>query len=125
MMGGAGSGGVTAEDLIAAQKQMIERAHLHGIKAIGGTLLPYGGAAYYSEKGESIRQAINQWIRTGGAYDAVIDFDAKLRDPENPKQMNAVYYLNDHLHPNDAGYRLMAEAIDLSIFGTQKNAAVR
>ncbi len=111
-----GTGGVTAEDLIAAQKQMIERAHLHGIKAIGATLLPYGGAMYFSEAGESIRQAVNQWIRTGGAYDAVVDFDAKLRDPQNPKQLNAAYYINDHLHPNDAGYKLMAEAVDLSVF---------
>jgi lysophospholipase L1-like esterase len=107
---------VTAEDLIAAHKQMIERAHTHGIKAIGGTLLPYSGAMYYSETGESIRQAINQWIRTNGAYDAVIDFDARLRDPKNPNQLNPQYYISDHLHPNDAGYKLMAEAIDFSIF---------
>jgi lysophospholipase L1-like esterase len=112
-----GSGGVTADDLIAAHKQMIERAHIHGIKAIGATLLPYGGAAYYSEAGEAVRQAVNQWIRTGGAYDAVVDFDAKLRDPKDPKQLDAAYYINDHLHPNDAGYRLMAEAVDLSLFG--------
>jgi lysophospholipase L1-like esterase len=114
MMGGAG---VSADDLIAAHKQLIERAHLHGIKAIGATLLPYSGASYYSEKGESVRQAVNQWIRTGQAYDAVIDFDATLRDPQNPGQMNPAYYINDHLHPNDAGYKLMAESIDLTIFG--------
>jgi lysophospholipase L1-like esterase len=113
----ASGGGVTAEDLIAAHKQMIERAHMHGIKAIGATLLPYGGASYYSESGESIRQEVNHWIRTGGAYDAVVDFDAKLRDPKNPKELNPAYYINDHLHPNDAGYKLMAEAVDLSIFG--------
>jgi lysophospholipase L1-like esterase len=107
---------VTAEDLIAAHRQIIERAHMHGIKAIGGTLLPYGGATYYSEAGESIRQAVNQWIRTSGAYDAVIDFDAKLRDPKTPNQLNPQYFISDHLHPNDAGYKLMAEAIDLTIF---------
>ena len=107
---------VTAEDLIAAHWQMIERAHLHGIKAIGATLTPFAGALYYSEKGESMRQAVNQWIRTSGAYDAVIDFDAILRDPENPKQMNAEYFINDYLHPNDAGYKAMAEAVDLTIF---------
>ena len=89
---------------------------MHGIKAFGATLLPYGGAMYFSEKGEAIRQAVNQWIRTSGAYDGVIDFDAKLRDPANPKEMNAAYYLNDHLHPNDAGYKLMAEAVELSLF---------
>ena len=113
MMGGAG---VSADDLIAAHKQMIERAHMHGIKAIGATLLPYGGATYATEKGEAIRQALNQWIRTSKAYDAVIDFDAKLRDPQNPSQLNSAYFINDHLHPNDAGYKLMAEAVDLSFF---------
>jgi lysophospholipase L1-like esterase len=117
MFGTPASGSlVTAEDLIAAHKQMIVRAHMHGIKVIGTTLLPYGGAGYYSETGESIRQAVNQWIRTGGAYDAVVDFDAKLRDPKNPKELNPAYYINDHLHPNDEGYKLMAEAVDLSIF---------
>ena len=110
--------GVSAEDLIAAHKQMIERAHMHGIKAIGGTLLPYGGAGYYSEKGESMRQAVNAWIRTSGTYDAVVDFDAKLRDPQNPSQLNSAYYISDHLHPNDAGYKLMAEAVDLALFET-------
>jgi lysophospholipase L1-like esterase len=107
---------LSAGDIIAAHKQMIERAHLHGIKAIGATLLPYGGATYYSEKGEAIRQAVNQWIRTGGAYDAVVDFDAKLRDPKNPSQLNSAYYINDHLHPNDEGYKLMADSINLAIF---------
>jgi len=112
---------VTAEDLIAAHWQLIERAHLHGIKAIGATLTPFAGALYYSEKGESMRQAVNQWIRTSGAYDAVIDFDAILRDPENPKQMNAEYFINDYLHPNDAGYKAMAEAVDLSMFSYNKS----
>jgi lysophospholipase L1-like esterase len=109
---------VTADDLIAAHWQMIERAHLHGIKAIGATLTPFAGALYYSEKGESMRQAVNQWIRTSSAYDAVIDFDVILRDPENPKQMNAKYFIDDYLHPNDAGYKAMAEAVDLSIFAS-------
>ena len=113
MMGGAE---VSAADLIAAHKQLTDRAHMHGIKAVGATLTPYGGAAYYSEKGEAVRQAVNQWIRTGGAYDAVVDFDAKLRDPKNPNQMNPVYFINDHLHPNDAGYKLMADSFDLAIF---------
>jgi lysophospholipase L1-like esterase len=117
MMGGAG---VSAEDLIAAHRQMIERAHMHGIKAIGATLLPYGGATYYSEKGEAMRQALNNWIRTGGAYDGVVDFDAKLRDPQNPAQLNAAYFISDHLHPNDAGYKLMAEAVDLALFAKTK-----
>jgi lysophospholipase L1-like esterase len=114
MMGGEE---VSAAELIGAHKQLIERAHMHGIKAVGATLLPYEGAAYYSEKGEAVRQAVNRWIRTSGAYDAVVDFDAKLQDPKNPNQMNPIYFINDHLHPNDAGYKLMADSIDLAIFG--------
>jgi len=112
------SGGsvISAERIIAAHKQLIDRAHLHGIKVIGGTLLPYGGASYYSEQGEAVRQAVNQWIRTGGAYDAVVDFDAKLRDAQKPNEMNPAYYINDHLHPNDEGYKIMADAFDLKIF---------
>jgi len=107
---------VTAEELIAAHKQIIERAHVHGIKAIGATLTPYAGAAYYSEEGEKLREAVNQWIRTSKAYDVVIDFDAITRDPENPKQIRPMYNIRDHLHPNDLGYRMMAEAVDLSLF---------
>ena len=116
-MSSMGGGNViSAERLIAAHKQMIDRAHLHGIKAIGATLLPYGGASYYSEQGEAVRQAVNQWIRTSGAYDAVVDFDAKLRDAQKPNEMNPAYYINDHLHPNDEGYKIMADAFDLEIF---------
>ncbi|MDR1727625.1 MAG: SGNH/GDSL hydrolase family protein [Acidobacteriota bacterium] len=113
MMGGEV---VSADAIIGAQRQLIDRAHLHGVKVVGATLLPYGGASYHSEKGEAVRQAVNQWIRTGGAYDAVVDFDAKLRDPRNPGEMDPAYYINDHLHPNDAGYKLMADAFDLAIF---------
>jgi lysophospholipase L1-like esterase len=107
---------VTADDLIGAQKQLIERAHMHGIKVAGATLTPYQGAIYYSDDGEVLRQAVNQWIRTSQAYDAVIDFDMVTRDAANPKQIRADYNIRDHLHPNDAGYQAMADAIDLSIF---------
>ncbi len=107
---------VTAAELIAAQRQMIERAHLRGIKVMGATLTPYGGAAYGSEKGEGIRDAVNTWIRTGGAFDAVVDFEAATRDPNNPKQFRAEFDSGDHLHPSDAGYQAMADAIDLAIF---------
>jgi lysophospholipase L1-like esterase len=107
---------VTADELIAAHKQMIARAHMHGIKVIGATLTPYSGATYYSENGEKVREALNEWIRTGKVYDAVIDFDAVERDPQNPKQIRADYNIRDHLHPNDAGYKAMADAVDLSIF---------
>ncbi|MDE3169859.1 MAG: SGNH/GDSL hydrolase family protein [Acidobacteriota bacterium] len=107
---------VTAEDLIAAQKQIIERAHLHGIKVMGATLTPYQGATYASDEGEKIREAVNQWILTGGAFDAVVDFDKAVQDPANHLQIRASFNIRDHLHPNDAGYKAMAEAIDLKIF---------
>ena len=107
---------VTADDLIAAHKQLIARAHMHGIKAIGATLTPYVGAAYATDQGEEIRETVNQWIRTSGAYDAVIDFDKAVQDPANPKQILATYNIRDHLHPNDAGYKAMAAAVDLALF---------
>jgi lysophospholipase L1-like esterase len=107
---------VTADDLIAAHRQIIERAHMRGIKVIGATLTPFAGATYYSEEGEAIRMALNEFIRSGKAYDAVIDFDAAVRDPQNPKQILPSFNIRDHLHPNDAGYKAMAEAVDLSIF---------
>jgi len=113
---------VTAEDLIFGYKQIIERAHTHGIKVIGATLTPYEGASYSREEGEAVRQAVNTWIRSSGAYDAVVDFEAATRDPQNPKRFRPDLDPGDHLHPNDAGYQAMADAIDLSIF-TGKRAA--
>jgi lysophospholipase L1-like esterase len=107
---------MTADDLIDAYKQMIERAHAHGIKVIGCTLNPFQGMAYYTEQSEAVRLAVNNWIMTSGAFDASIDFDAVTRDPANPKQLRPAFNNGDHLHPNDAGYKAMAEAIDLSIF---------
>jgi len=107
---------ITADDVIGAYKQMIERAHTHGIKVIGCTLTPYVGAAYASDAGEAVRTAVNNWIKTGGAFDAVVDFDAATRDPANPKQFLKAYNNTDFLHPNDAGYKAMADAVDLSIF---------
>jgi lysophospholipase L1-like esterase len=107
---------VTAEDLIFAHKQIIERAHAHGIRVIGATLTPYEGAAYYREEGEAVRQALNTWIRSSGAYDAVADFDAATRDSASPRRIRAEFDPGDHLHPNDAGYQAMAGAIDLAIF---------
>jgi len=117
------SDAVRSDDLIGALKQLIERAHEHGIKVIGGTLTPFEGAAYYSEAGEGVREAVNQWIRSGGAFDAVVDFDAATRDPEHPKQFRAGFNDGDHLHPNDAGYQAMADAIDLSVVGLKAAAA--
>jgi lysophospholipase L1-like esterase len=107
---------VTAEEIIAGHKQMIARAHQQGLKIVGCTLTPFEGAAYFTPDGETKRQAVNQFIRTGGTYDGVIDFDAVVRDPEHPARILAVYDSGDHLHPNDAGYKAMADSIDLSIF---------
>jgi lysophospholipase L1-like esterase len=123
-IGGASRAGgtpVTTEEIIAIYKQMIARAHMRGIKVIGATLTPYEGAAYYSEPGEGIRTAVNQWIRTTGLLDGTVDFDLATRDPENPKKFRPGFNIRDNLHPNDAGYKAMAEAIDLSLFGVKKN----
>jgi len=106
----------TPDDIIGGYRQMIEKAHTHGIKVIGCTLLPFEGAPYYSESGNVVRQAVNQWIRTSRAFDAVVDFDAATRSPDNPNRIRADFDSGDHLHPNDAGYKAMAEAVDLSIF---------
>jgi lysophospholipase L1-like esterase len=106
----------SAEDLIAAHKQLIDRAHAEGLKIFGGTLLPFEGAAYYSAEGEGKRQAVNTWIRTSRAYDAVIDFDAVTRDPQAPTKLIAAFNSGDNLHPSDAGYKAMAGAIDLALF---------
>lgn len=107
---------VTADQLIGAFKQLIERAHTHGINVVGCTLTPYEGAGYSRPEGEAMRDALNTWIRTGGAFDAVVDFEAVTRDPNNPKRLRADFDPGDHLHPNDAGYQAMADSIDLGIF---------
>jgi lysophospholipase L1-like esterase len=111
-----GENNVTVDDLIGGMKQLIERAHEHGIKVAGCTLTPYQGAAYYSDKGEEIRTAYNNWIRTGRAFDAVVDFDKATQDPAHPKQIRPAYNIMDHLHPNDAGYQAMADAVDRCLF---------
>jgi len=106
----------TADDLIAAYRQFIDRAHTQGIKVIGCTLTPYEGAGYSREPGEAVRAAVNNFIRTGGAFDGVADFDAATRDTANPKHIRAAFDPGDHLHPNDAGYQAMADSVDLAIF---------
>jgi lysophospholipase L1-like esterase len=109
----------TTEDLIDAYRQLISRAHAHGLKLIGATISPFEGVdlpGYYSESKEATRQAVNKWIRTSGSFDGVIDFDAVLRDPAHPTRLLPRLASKDHLHPNDAGYRVMADAIDLALF---------
>ena len=119
-MGRGGAPAPSAAELIAAHQQLIERAHAHGLKIIGATLTPFEGAAYFTPDGEVKRQAVNAWIRTGKTgspkYDAVIDFDAATRDPQNPTKFNPQFDSGDHLHPNDAGYQAMADSIDLKLF---------
>jgi len=107
---------VTAEDLIGGYRQLIERAHMHGIKVAGATIMPVGGVSTYRESGEAVRQAVNQWIRSSGAFDAVIDFDALMRDPEDSKRLRPEFDPGDHVHPDDKGNERMAQAIDLAIF---------
>lgn len=107
---------ITAQDVIFALSQLITRAHAHGIQVIGATLTPYIGAGYASQQGEQIRQAVNHWIRTSGAFDAVIDFDKAIRDPDKPSMFLPAFNSGDHLHPNDAGYNAMGSAVDLSLF---------
>jgi len=107
------------DDLVDAYLQLISRAHAHGVKVIGATISPFEGVdlpGYYSESKEELRQTINKWIRIGGSFDGVIDFDAVLRDPDHPTRLLPRLASKDHLHPNDEGYQAMADAIDLTLF---------
>jgi lysophospholipase L1-like esterase len=118
---------VTGEDVIQGYKQIILRAHAHGIKVYGGTLTPYRDtvfAGYFQEAGELKRMLVNHWVRTSGWFDAVIDFDKVVRNPADPSRIQARYDVGDHLHPNDAGYRAMGEAVDLRLFEADRAATM-
>ncbi len=106
---------VTAEDLINGLNQMIERAHAHGIRVYGATLTPFEGVHSYSASGEAIRQQINEFIRHGGRFDDVIDFDKLVADPSHPTRILPEWD-KDHIHPNDAGYMKMGDAVELKLF---------
>jgi lysophospholipase L1-like esterase len=106
----------TADSMIAGYRQIIARARAGGLKVFAATILPYGGSFYYSEEGEAQRQAINTWIRTSGEVDAVLDFDAVIRDPGTPNRMKDGFHSGDFLHGSDAGYAAMAESVDLALF---------
>jgi lysophospholipase L1-like esterase len=106
----------TAEDIIAGQRLLIARARLHGLSVIGATLMPFEGVNTYSAAGESMRQQVNQWIRGSREFDAVVDFDAATRDPGRPTRLRPEFDSGDHIHPNDAGNKAMADAIELRLF---------
>jgi lysophospholipase L1-like esterase len=109
---------LNVQDITDAYRQLISRAHARGIKMLGVTITPCEGVAipgYYSEAKEAIRQGVNKWIRTSGAFDGVIDFDTVMRDPAHPSQLLPKFSSKDHLHPNDAGYKAMADSIDLNL----------
>jgi len=105
-----------ADDLIGAYEQMIDRAHAKGIKVYGATLLPFGGSFYDAPYREAARNTVNEWIRNSGRFDAFIDLDAALRDPANPLCLLPAADTGDHLHPNETGHRMIAEAVDLTLF---------
>jgi lysophospholipase L1-like esterase len=111
----------TLDELTAAYRQLVAAAHVRGVRVTAGTLPPFEDAlagtpyaGHYSPAKERLRQQLNDWIRTAGAFDAVVDFDAVLRDPARPRRMRAAFDSGDHLHPGDAGYRAMAAAIDIA-----------
>lgn len=117
-----GEAAATAEDVIGAYEQIVERAHAHGIRVYGSTIMPFEGftyANYFTPEGEADRRKVNEWIRTSGRFDAVIDFDAVTRDPERPSRLSSKIDGGDHLHPSAAGYRIMADAIELTLFANQ------
>lgn len=116
----------SAEDIIAGYEQLIARAHADGMRIVGATLTPFADTfagqpleGYYTEAKEAKRQAVNEWIRTSGAFDGVIDFDAAARDPKNPKHIRAEFDSGDHLHPQDKGLEAMADAVDLGLLGVK------
>ena len=122
-----GEAAPSAEDIIAGYRQLIVRAHASGMRSIGATLTPFENTfagnplfGYYDEAKEAKRQAVNEWIRTSGAFDGVIDFDAVARDPANPKHIKAEFDSGDHLHPQDTGYKAMADLVDLELLGVKE-----
>ena len=108
-------GGASAEAIINAYKNLINQAHEEDIRIYGATITPFKGHYYYTESHEAVRQEVNEWIRTSGYFDKVIDFDKIIRDPSDTLKLKEVYS-NDWLHPNADGYRLLGESVDLDLF---------
>jgi lysophospholipase L1-like esterase len=110
---------VSAQQIIAGLKQLVARAHAKGIKVYGATLLPNAGVGkpfIRTPQAQAKRQKVNAWIRDSGAFDAVVDFERLMRDPDRPEHLAPAYDSGDHLHPNDVGYKAMAAAIDVRVF---------
>ena len=107
-------GSPTAAELTTGYRKIIDAARAKGIRVLGGTLLPFKGSSRWTEQLESVRAQVNTWIRTSGAFDAVVDFDAVMRDPADPKKMRATHSTTDWLHPNNTGYEAMGKAVDLA-----------
>lgn len=104
---------VSALQIVRGYERIITLAHTAGLEIFGATLTPFEGARYWTPTGEAKRESVNNWIRTGGAFDGVIDFAGAVADPGDPDRLNPAYDSGDHLHPNAAGYRAMAAAINL------------
>ncbi|NYD91047.1 SGNH/GDSL hydrolase family protein [Sphingomonas melonis] len=111
---------VGAADLIAGYRRLIDAAHAHGIRIYGGTLTPGWGSKYLNPAAEQVRADVNRWIRTGGAFDGVIDFEAAVRDASTPPAIQPPFDSGDHLHPGDAGYAAMGNAVPLSLFPSRR-----
>ncbi|MFF8643618.1 SGNH/GDSL hydrolase family protein [Streptomyces sp. NPDC015345] len=104
---------ITARQLINGHRKLIREARAEGVRIVGATLLPFGGSDHYGKHAAAVSDAFNTWVRTSGEYDAYVDFDKALADPDHPERIARAYDSGDHLHPNDAGYRAMARAVDL------------
>jgi lysophospholipase L1-like esterase len=113
---GAARDSAVAGALVAAYRRFASAARERSLRVYGATILPFGGSQYASEPHEAARRTVNQWIRTSGAFDAVVDFDAAVSDPSDPSRLDPRYDGGDHLHLNPAGYRALASAVDLGLF---------
>lgn len=123
---------VTADELIAGFRQLIAQARIRNVRIVGATLLPFEGAlrgtpleGHYSTDKEKLRQTVNQWIRSAGEFDAVADFDALMRDPDHPARLRPSFDSGDHLHPGDAGYKAMADLLDMTLLFGDGSAGKR
>jgi GDSL-like Lipase/Acylhydrolase family len=106
---------VSAAQIISGYQQIIARVHAAGLRVLGATLTPYQGSAPYADAGEATREAVNDWVRTSGAFDGVVDFDLALREPANPLRLLPAYDSGDHIHPGDAANAAMADTVNLNL----------